>query len=365
MNCPKCGTLIPEEKLYCPNCGYAVQIVPDYDAALEQDLDKVGSDIAGTVNRIDVAENSKNEYEADSTTKEIPMVRKDEATRIRRNRDTIRDNNDKFSTFAVAGLLTLALVVGTVIASKGMSDRSFIPERVVNEVISANQTVSEESADKKSAAVISENTVSAAEINAQDTETVSENDAPEYYLNVTPESGDYDRPYKIRASVSGNAEGVSFNGIIYYTDDGSEPDERSEIYRHEIDMPVGKSHFAFRFLDARGNLSETMYLDYDLNYKGAITAGDAVNLCVATLIKDGALLDTAGHIAGSLGTFSYVCETMVESGNRVYFMITEYYADPGAAPVATGTVYAVDAENMGLYSVKRKADGKYGFEVFY
>ena len=82
MQCPKCGTDIPEDKLYCPSCGYAVQIVPDYDADLEDNLKDVGSDIAGSVNRIDVEENAKTEYDEDASTREIPMVKKEEVPEI-------------------------------------------------------------------------------------------------------------------------------------------------------------------------------------------------------------------------------------------------------------------------------------------
>ena len=31
MICEKCGTHVPEDKIYCEKCGTAVQIVPDYN----------------------------------------------------------------------------------------------------------------------------------------------------------------------------------------------------------------------------------------------------------------------------------------------------------------------------------------------
>ena len=103
MECPKCKTVIPEGKLYCPSCGYAVQIVPDYDADLEDNLDSASSDIAGTVNRIDVSDSVRTEYDIDATTKEIPMVKKDEASDIKRRTEQDRERSDQITTVIVAG----------------------------------------------------------------------------------------------------------------------------------------------------------------------------------------------------------------------------------------------------------------------
>ncbi len=363
MNCPECGTPIPEGKLYCPGCGYAVQMVPDYDADLEDNLSSVGSDIAGTVNRIDVADSNKTEYDTQATTKQIPMVRKAEASFIRRRIEDSREKSDRFSTVAVAGLLMIALVAGTVIASRVMAKGSFIPEKAVNEALSSNRSVSVDYGD---AAVYSmPESASENDMTVAAEDSVSSDNLIRHTLFISPEPGEYYEPELISATVSGDEAGVSFNGIIYYTDDGSEPDERSKIYRTELEMPIGESHYAFRFLDDRGNLSETVYLDYKLTYRGACSPEHAVNLCVAKLMQDGALIDPAGHVPGSLGTFGYKCETLVRYGNRVYYMIPEYYNDPGAAAVPTGTIYAVDADNMGLYRVKRGNGGKYVFEMFY
>ena len=104
MQCPECGSEIPEGKLYCPKCGYAVQIVPDYDASLEENLDSVGSDIAGNVNRIDVAERNLVEFDGDSTTKEIPMVKKENVPDLKMQSAKEDETREKAMTLAVAAL---------------------------------------------------------------------------------------------------------------------------------------------------------------------------------------------------------------------------------------------------------------------
>lgn len=45
MICPECNNEIPEGKLYCPNCGKAIQIVPDFEPNIEDRLELSKSDI--------------------------------------------------------------------------------------------------------------------------------------------------------------------------------------------------------------------------------------------------------------------------------------------------------------------------------
>ena len=36
MKCPKCGAEIPDGYIYCFTCGYAIQMVPDYEVDVEE-----------------------------------------------------------------------------------------------------------------------------------------------------------------------------------------------------------------------------------------------------------------------------------------------------------------------------------------
>lgn len=47
MKCQKCGIEIPEDKIYCENCGNAVQMVPDYNPMEDIPIGKEDSEIEG------------------------------------------------------------------------------------------------------------------------------------------------------------------------------------------------------------------------------------------------------------------------------------------------------------------------------
>lgn len=370
MECPKCKNEIPEGKLYCPSCGYAVQIVPDYDADLEENLSSVGSDIAGTVNRIDVQESTEVTYDEDSMTMEMPVVKKKEAEGIKKRSARYDEERQKLAVYAGAGIFAIILIVVSMMASKSMGNRSFVPVNAVDEVISEGGSMSAVSDDAVVAAKETPVQNEAAAVLASVSSDDTQEDEGSIELIVSPEGGSYKRPKGITAKVSviSGADGMvqeDSSQTIFFTRDGSEPDENSEVYKNEIAMPVGHSRFAFRYMGEDGNLSETLRVDYDLEYAGACSAADAANLIIATLIKDGALIDIYGHVAGSFGTYTYQCNSMISSGDRDYFLIPESYEEPGGSKKKTGKIYAVDAENLGMFTVSQGSDGKYSFEVFF
>lgn len=50
MKCPRCGADMKEGQMYCEHCGREIQIVPEFDPALETSLPKALSDV-GTRSR--------------------------------------------------------------------------------------------------------------------------------------------------------------------------------------------------------------------------------------------------------------------------------------------------------------------------
>ncbi len=370
MDCPKCGNEIPEGKLYCPTCGYAVQIVPDYDADLEENLSSVGSDIAGNINRIDEAEGRGESFDEDPSTKEMPVIRKDEISDLMRRNVRDEEERQKLMVYAGAGVFFIILIIVSMFASKSLGNMSFIPENAVDRVVAEGPSIS---------AMVDEGETgseeaSSDEASEEDTSAVSEDEADEdkivKELLIYPDPGSYTKPQGISAKIAfeSGADGMTqedAEGTIYFTRDGSEPDERSEVFKREIAMPLGHSKFAFRFTEEDGELSDTVYVEYDLNYTGACSSTDAANLIIATLIKDGALLDIYGHVPGALGAYTYQCNSMISSGGRDYYLIRESYEEPGGAKQRTGKMYAVDGENLGLFTVNQDSNGRYSFEMFF
>nr|MCR5278511.1 zinc-ribbon domain-containing protein [Lachnospiraceae bacterium] len=53
MKCPNCGKDIPDDKLYCENCGTEFQIVPNFDVEVDGEIDKTLRDLKHQAKEID------------------------------------------------------------------------------------------------------------------------------------------------------------------------------------------------------------------------------------------------------------------------------------------------------------------------
>ncbi|MCR5410161.1 MAG: chitobiase/beta-hexosaminidase C-terminal domain-containing protein [Lachnospiraceae bacterium] len=367
MECPKCGNEIPEGKLYCPNCGYAVQIVPDYDPDLQENLESVGSDIAGNVNRIDVAESVEVPTDISSSTIEIPKVVRKSAGKKTPGNDTIDELKGKLVTIGVAIIFTIALIVAAIVLPKTLGEFSFIPQNAVDKAVSDGGTMNSMTLGPMDAAIdVSKDDEAISPTAESETEEASEPGANMGEIRVTPDGGTYSGAEYISAGVYYDGEeSDNLGDIIYYTDDGTEPDTGSKVYKGKIPMPVGHSVYSFRYSNSAGDLSDTVRMEYDLEHTGACSGQDAANLIIVTLINKGALLDVYGHALGSIGTFTYRYDSMVRSGDGFYYLIPESYEEPGTAKHDTGNIYAVDADTLQTYKAGVGEGGQYNFAPFF
>lgn len=176
---------------------------------------------------------------------------------------------------------------------------------------------------------------------------------------VTPQSGEFSRPEFIVATCD------TVDSNIYYTTDGSEPDETSFLYQGQLPMPIGKSTFRFIAFSKDHLPSEEEKVSFHLNLIGKCTKEEAENFVVASLMATGELLDFDGSVSDLEGKYHYKCTTAAKTGIQTCYLIDEYYVDTDGIKNKTGKIYAVDADKLTLYRAQRKTDGTYDFQLFY
>ncbi len=71
MLCPGCKTEIPEGKMYCPSCGHAIQIVPDFEPDIEEKIEIKPDGIEDLMSDAE----KKAPEDSNGKTKEIPSAK--------------------------------------------------------------------------------------------------------------------------------------------------------------------------------------------------------------------------------------------------------------------------------------------------
>ena len=181
-------------------------------------------------------------------------------------------------------------------------------------------------------------------VNAND--TVSETSNSYYLIDLTPpdapivnpESGDYGSPVVISA-FSGKV-----TDSIYYTLDGTDPDEENGIlYTEPFKAPIGKTNICFVSISEDGIRSEIVRRSYDFELKANVNASEASIYLLNNLYLKGKIADRSGRSLDQNGTYSYVYDSLVEiSGNGYYYILVEFYTGENNKRSMTGFMYAVD-----------------------
>jgi len=161
-------------------------------------------------------------------------------------------------------------------------------------------------------------------------------------------SGNYDSPVLIKIK-------EPKEGIIYYTDDGSDPTKESEIYTLPIPMPLGTSQFKFVNISKDGIASEIITAEYTLQ----------IATIVDTTAAEAAIqffLQTKGDTTAGC---EYLCTSAYGAGSRTYYMIDEYENSSGNLQ-KTGRIFAVDVCTGELYKANINiVEGDYEFSFLY
>lgn len=133
---------------------------------------------------------------------------------------------------------------------------------------------------------------------------------------------------------------VPNNGKVYYTTDGSLPDEKSKEYKGPLLMPLGKSKFTFISINEDGITSDSVTGVYELNINGNIDSSAAEYAISYQLTAMGEFI---------LGN-SYKAKYGYSKDNNVYYIIEEYIGDK-----KSDRTFAVDASTGALYTFDRKS----------
>lgn len=173
-------------------------------------------------------------------------------------------------------------------------------------------------------------------------------DAPE----VTPESGEYAEPCLIEVTLPKEGE-------VYYTLDGTTPDQNSFAYQAPLWMPAGYSTICFAVISPGGITGEVTKRQYTLNLHPVLNTEAAQNQLLLSLRSAGILSDIQGSVPGKSGKNRYSYRYPLTVNQNNYYLYREYYEETGGSASSTGNRYVVNYISGECYRIEQQADGSY------
>ncbi len=321
MKCPNCGCEMEEGHLYCETCGNEIQIVPDFEPEIENSIIETLSTVAEEIGEDSDKPASENSSEAEDISELPEQIPKE---------DTFMGEMSGRNWLSVGIITALVLIVIAVFASVFMyrrysvsyqldQARKFAAEQNYEQAVSflerarnlepgkADIVLLEaaylyQMGDKERALSILTELVEKHRLEYEEKET-----AYEYIIGIYDELEQYDKinsllvscedseiqnhfqQYMALAPEFGYASGtyeeilslkISANtaGRIYYTTDGSDPDENSEVYTAPLLLETGEFQISAIFINDYGMKSEIVRNWYIIN----LTAPDAPEVLPAS-----------------------------------------------------------------------------------
>lgn len=307
--CPECKTEIKEGQVYCPGCGYDIQIVPEFDARIELEIDEV---MSGILNGLNIEDLTLEERQELARTHDIQKTREIRDRLLNKKDEQTKTDNIISGLFKKVKrvprrlflFLIAVVIVGGILAIFSILQ----PQGTVGRMDKAASEM--ESGNYENAKVLLLEALNDEPENSdillmlgkvclylEDEEGCAEYLYPlkeqgsleaydiilGYYIEkdnlrqvakelwqctneavlskyaeyvVSPpgfseKEGVYDKP--VRVGIQAEQEGK-----IYYTLDGSEPDEQAEEYKKPILLQYGKNVVRAVFINERGVKSESI-----------------------------------------------------------------------------------------------------------
>ncbi len=163
---------------------------------------------------------------------------------------------------------------------------------------------------------------------------------------VVTYSGTYNCPVKIEII-------ANYDSRIYYTTDGSAPNRNSAQYTGALYAPLGKSVYKFIAIDSRGEVSEIITRDFQINLDTELTTDAATEILVNYFINQGKASDGNGHIMQDethILIYEYLYPMSVEVGKDCYYFAEVSRDTTSGEQHRTGAYYGVDIRTKEIYA---------------
>lgn len=186
-------------------------------------------------------------------------------------------------------------------------------------------------------------------------EVVTMNYNIEIALLPSPElsllSGEYQFPV--------NIEILDDYSSVYYTKDGSVPNEHSSVYNGPIPMPLGKSVFKFIRIEG-GRSSEVVERTFELTMNTAYTPQEAVADVVQYSIDTGKIQNTNGKFDDSDAVYLYEFQYATNI-NQIddFYVVSEIFSDSNRVLTKTGNHFALNAYTRELFKLQVDEQGNF------
>lgn len=170
---------------------------------------------------------------------------------------------------------------------------------------------------------------------------------PESPVVVTT-SGTYTEPTYIEIEMEENTR-------VYYTTDGSIPNENSYLYEEPLLMPLGKT--VYRFVSMKdGLVSEVVERIYEMEIPHKLSEEEARNHLLAYLMQSGRIQDYFGNTLNSDKVYYYTYLTYCVIREKMYYVFRESSSD---SEMEMTQLYGVDAMDGSVVTLKYENDISY------